>query len=122
MIRYCSAGHERLIVWRRESGRCEIIDPGGVALGILPDIESKITEHTLRLEAGDKLVLYTDGATDALNEGEERFGLERLAELLRAAPASGAEETLRALQAGLNRHVGRKPLFDDADADRSAKE
>ena len=64
---------------------------------------------SVALQAGDQLVLYTDGVTDTVGENE-RFGEERLAETLRAA--GDATETVNAIERALTRFA-EGPQADD---------
>jgi PAS domain S-box-containing protein len=93
-----------------------VVDPGGGAepagplgplLGAFPD--ARWTERELTLEAGQSLVLYTDGVTDTRGHGE-RFGQERLARTLAEVAtrdadevAAHVDEALRAFEVGPQR-------------------
>ncbi len=57
-VSIASAGHPPLLV-RRSDGRVEQVFHTGPALGLYP--EAVFTQHELRLERGDRLLLYTDG-------------------------------------------------------------
>jgi sigma-B regulation protein RsbU (phosphoserine phosphatase) len=90
-VRYAGAGHEHMIV-RRASGAVETLRTGGVVLGLMADLSGKIEERTLELRRGDLLVLYTDGATEAISPAGEELGLDRLVDAIKdsgplAAPA-----------------------------------
>jgi len=63
---------------------------GSPALGIVPDVQYKIGRYTL--DAGDKIVLYTDGVTEAHSPAKELFGEERLFEILKREPDNSPEE------------------------------
>ena len=58
----------------------------GPLLG-LPLRKMSFRQQVLDLDAGDTVVMYTDGVTEAHHRGEELFGEERLMETVRAAPA-----------------------------------
>lgn len=78
---YCDGGHERPLVLRRD-GRPELIEKrGGLALGVLPDAVYR-EEDVVRLAAGEGLVIYTDGASEAMNAGNEMFTAARLRDAL----------------------------------------
>lgn len=71
--------HEDLLVFRRESGRVELLPSSGIWAGVSSDVEEgQVDERELRLWPGDALLLYTDGITEAMNADQQRFGLERL--------------------------------------------
>jgi phosphoserine phosphatase RsbU/P len=77
---YANAGHNppfRL----RSDGSAEFLDVGGLLLGAFPDVVYE--ESSLQLEPGDLLVFYTDGVTEALDDSDREFGLERLVNTIR---------------------------------------
>ncbi len=77
-LSYVGAGHEHILVYRGDSGECEALLSGGVALGMVPDNSAMIAEKEIQLNEGDFIVLYSDGITEARNEAGELYGLERL--------------------------------------------
>ncbi len=83
-LNYCGAGHERLLIFRNESGRVEDRPSGGIVLGAIPEVGHMLEETSLDLDDGDTLLLYTDGVTEARNPKGEEFGLDRLKILLEA--------------------------------------
>ncbi|MFN8179118.1 MAG: SpoIIE family protein phosphatase [bacterium] len=87
---YSSAGHEPgLLV--RASGGVERLTDGGLLLGVFP--EAFYVGGRVRLEPGDRLLLYTDGLSDAAGEGDEPLGEKGVVRLLGAAEAAGAAPT-----------------------------
>jgi phosphoserine phosphatase RsbU/P len=77
---YENAGHCRALLMRR-NGEVESLRGGGAVLGALPDWVYR--NYTAQLQLGDKLVLYTDGITEAESAQLEEFGEERLLEAAR---------------------------------------
>jgi serine phosphatase RsbU (regulator of sigma subunit) len=69
----------------------------------------------MRLEPGDRLLLYTDGITEARSPDGEFFGEQRLADFITAAAAAAvpAPETVRRLMRSLLTHQADQ-LQDDA--------
>ncbi|OGJ42184.1 hypothetical protein A3I58_00455 [Candidatus Peregrinibacteria bacterium RIFCSPLOWO2_02_FULL_39_10] len=101
---FVGAGHEHILVYHANSGECEAILSGGVAIGMVPDNSKAIKEQSLNAEDGDYIVLYSDGITEAKNSLGEMFGLERLKNLVvEYAPQYSAE--------GVNYHIA-KSLVD----------
>lgn len=101
-MHYTGAGHEHLVVHRPSTGETEMVRAGGVVLGLVEDLGERIKEETLTLLPGDVVCLYTDGATEAPNAEGEEFGLERVAEAVRAGPLDPAaivERVMTAVQA-----------------------
>jgi sigma-B regulation protein RsbU (phosphoserine phosphatase) len=74
-LRYVSAGHNPALLLRA-SGRLERLDSTGVPVGMLPNPTWR--EEIRTMEPGDLLAVYTDGLTEAVDESDREFGLERL--------------------------------------------
>jgi serine phosphatase RsbU (regulator of sigma subunit) len=86
-IRYTNAGHNPPIVIRG-NGQLLRLEEGGPVLGIFPD--RRYDDQTVTLGPGDRLLLFTDGVTEAQNSSGEEFGDERLIALVReSADAQG---------------------------------
>ena len=84
-VRISSAGHPLALV-RRSDGRVEAVGRPGTLLGLFPDLDLHDTRLVLR--AGDAMVMYTDGVTEARSHiNRELYGDQRLIELL-AGPAN----------------------------------
>jgi serine phosphatase RsbU (regulator of sigma subunit) len=84
-IVYSSAGHLRPVVYRYGKSDIEVIDAGGLPLGMDDNdfFSETITVASLTLKPGDVFFQYTDGLTEAMNREREQFGEERLYDLIR---------------------------------------
>jgi sigma-B regulation protein RsbU (phosphoserine phosphatase) len=85
---YCNAGHNAPVLVRAD-GRLERLTTGGMVLGV--DRDAAYAGASVQLDRGDRLVLFTDGLTEAWSRDDEEFGEERLLALLvehRAATAT----------------------------------
>jgi len=78
-LRYVNAGHNPPVVMHRD-GSHERLTEGGIVLGAFPN-QTFATGYA-RLRSGDRLVLYTDGVTEAANAEDEEFGDARLIQVL----------------------------------------
>jgi phosphoserine phosphatase RsbU/P len=78
-LRYVNAGHNAPIVFHRD-GSHHRLDQGGGVLGIFQ--LQKYALGTQELSPGDRLVLFTDGVTEASNSEEIEYGEARLLSLL----------------------------------------
>ena len=87
-ITLCTAGHDPPVLKRR-SGETAYVEARGTLLGAFE--APPLTDVLLTLAAGDQLLLYTDGVVDSRREGE-RFGTERLHEIVARSAARTAEE------------------------------
>jgi sigma-B regulation protein RsbU (phosphoserine phosphatase) len=74
-LRYSNAGHCFPLL-HRSRGDAEGLGEGGIVLGIIPD--SKYWDVTMQFDPGNKILLFTDGITEATNTLGEEFGEARL--------------------------------------------
>lgn len=78
-----AGAHEEILMWRAGAAKSEIVLTSGMWVGVLPDFSGIVRTERQRLEPGDVMLLYTDGITEALGpDGSERFGSDRLVEML----------------------------------------
>jgi sigma-B regulation protein RsbU (phosphoserine phosphatase) len=77
---YSAAGHPPLLLWHRANRTLLELNENGLLLGVRPSEEYAQTEFTL--EAGDRLLVYTDGLVEAVNARGEAFGEARLGEFI----------------------------------------
>jgi sigma-B regulation protein RsbU (phosphoserine phosphatase) len=95
VLSYANGGHSTPYL-RRADGSVEVLGgAGGLVLGVMPGVV--YPEHTLQLLPGDRLVLYTDGVTEAFNPADEPYGTERLIAEVKAhgdAAAAGLVERI----------------------------
>jgi sigma-B regulation protein RsbU (phosphoserine phosphatase) len=108
-LTYVNAGHEPLLILRR--GEVQIAGEGDLVLGIERDVTYQ--EHTLGLEPGDVLLLYTDGASEARNFADEEFGRERLRESLRTYGGLDPQQVLDNIVWDIRRFAGLAEQSDD---------
>lgn len=111
-IEYADGGHEPPYIVRACGGASMIEKIGGLALGFIPGYDFQ--PGKLQLNAGDSLILYTDGITEAMNEQHHLFGAERIQELLdRAAAGIEAQVLSKTLLGGVAAFVGGAHQSDD---------
>ncbi|MEV4620748.1 PP2C family protein-serine/threonine phosphatase [Asanoa sp. NPDC049573] len=116
-LRTINAGHPGVQLVRDGKAIKELPGPTTLPLGLgyLSDEPPRVHEETLH--PGDRLLLYTDGVTEAVNSAGERFGLERLLDLVQRAlnDELPTPETMRRLVQAVLDHHG-EALQDDATA------
>jgi serine phosphatase RsbU (regulator of sigma subunit) len=88
-LAYVNAGHNRPMLLRK-SGALDRLSSGGPPLGVFRDAAYR--EGTIALSAGDLLVVFTDGITEAPDAAEREFGDGRLEAVLRENADSAVEE------------------------------
>lgn len=106
-----SAGHCPLAV--AQPGEVRTFAPEGMPLGILED--TLFQEESVELPENCRVLLYTDGLTDALNSSREHFGQQRLMDWLGRTPQTGqtAEQLKDELAGKLAQHQLNTALNDD---------
>ena len=77
---YSAAGHPPLLLWQRATRTLLEFNESGLLLGVRSSEEYEQTEFTL--EAGDRLLVYTDGLVEAVNARGEAFGEVQLGEFI----------------------------------------
>lgn len=107
---YCNAGHNPPILVRADGSARELRVGGGV-LGLFAEWTYEQTQ--LKLEGGDRLVLYTDGITEVESPDDEEFGTDRVKEIVVQNRAGSAEEIQRTLMHAVSRHCEER-FQDDA--------
>lgn len=112
LLTYVNAGHNPAYLVRADEA-CFELAPTGPLLGFLET--ASYAQVQVQLGAGDFVLLYTDGVTDAVSSDamEDSFGEERLKALLEARRGASAAEVLQALTAALTGFIGPTAPFDD---------
>jgi phosphoserine phosphatase RsbU/P len=116
-LRYSNAGHNPALLYRKSGdGETSItwLGPTGAAIGLVEDFRPG--ESSLELAAGDVLVLYTDGITDAVNPQGQPFGEDGLAAVVQESGTLPARELTQRLWRAVQEFTGGGPLADDATA------
>jgi len=112
---YANAGHNPPVVFR--NGKAEfLVDEPDLAAGPAPGIE--YMEHTIPIAEDFRLLLYTDGVTEAQDQSGGFFGESRLRRLAENAFRAGmtARETVCAVRESVEEFVGGAPQADDITA------
>jgi len=110
-LAYGSAGHNPPMLWRASSQSCERLDAEGLILGVKRKVAYE--EKQVQLEAGDMLLLYTDGITEAVNPAGEFFGEERLCALLEECRSLSPQELIDRALDRVRSFVGAPSFVDD---------
>lgn len=109
------AGHDPPLLFKRESGKVELLRPPGIALGIDGGaVFERVTKDLdVHLQPGDCVLLYTDGVREAVDAQGEEFGVDRMSECFRMAAPLGAEAVLTRMLGELRQFTGDGPQMDD---------
>jgi sigma-B regulation protein RsbU (phosphoserine phosphatase) len=108
-VELCNAGHCPPFLLR--PNETERLDAAGLPLGLFCNVEYPVTR--VNLAAGDCLVLYTDGITEAQDPGGNLFGEDRLTRSLRHHCGGNAEALAQAVMDDAGRfRAGSRPTDD----------
>ena len=110
-LAYANGGHNTPLVVHADGSSTVIPPTGGIALGVVPDFTFE--ESSMTLQPGERVVLYTDGVTEAENDQGDQFELERLCEIFTNGAPMDARATNEAVLAAVEAFAGDAPQFDD---------
>jgi sigma-B regulation protein RsbU (phosphoserine phosphatase) len=110
-LRYATGGHPPPIVVADSGLAYEMKKAPGTVLGMMEDLDYE--EERVTLAAGDHLVLYSDGVSEAMSPTNELFGEERLVDFLGTLRAATAEGANHAVVDRVRRFADTAPQADD---------
>ncbi len=106
-----NAGHENPVI-RRHGGEYEYLQtPHGLVLGVMA--KAKYKDYSYELAPGDSIFVYTDGIPEAVDAKGERYGTERLLEVLNHCIEDDPEELIGHIHSGVDDFAGEVEQFDD---------
>lgn len=108
-FRYIVAGHPPP-VHVTAPGRAVFLLGGGLPIGIT---ETDYEEHSIQLEAGDRLIFYSDGVTECMNVSKELFGNSRFLQSLRNPAGHSLDTMLSNVLNHTQTWSGDVPFHDD---------
>jgi sigma-B regulation protein RsbU (phosphoserine phosphatase) len=107
-LTFSNAGHNPPLL-ANGNDHCQRLEDGGRVIGVIAD--SPYVHRTIQLNAGDKLLIFTDGLTEARNVAGEEFGERRLSECLVNYSGRSAAELRANILSAVRDFCGNK--FDD---------
>ncbi len=112
---FARAGHNPVILKRSPSQEPDMVQPTGLAIGLVTGarFDDTIEERTLDLRIGDVLVFYTDGFSEAMNQAKDQYGDDRLARKVSDLGQRSATEILHAVAEDVHHFVESAGRHDD---------
>jgi hypothetical protein len=110
-LRYTNAGHPAPLLLKADEQRCRRLSLGGMGIGICA--RQLYREETVRMTAGDVLLLYTDGLTETRGPDSAMFGETRLAQAVGRYRHATAWEIVSALLGEAEAFSGGAAQTDD---------
>ena len=108
-VEICNAGHLPPLLLHQ--GRVRSIEATGLPVGVF--CNEQFSVNKIKLEKGDTLFLYTDGLSEALDQGGGEYGVERLSRLLSANWTLPSQGLINACVSDLVSFAGRMGTADD---------
>lgn len=113
MVRFCQAGHPNPVVIRA-TGEIEFVGQGGAPIGLIPDME--YDTEVIHIQAGDRLMFYSDGITECENPDGQMLDNEGLEALLSRHWGLSEDEVLDQVVTSMTKFTGKQQFEDDVSA------
>ena len=110
-LRFSSAGHLDPYVFRSSGRRIEPLSSWGFPLGVKR--REPFQEHTVEFAAGDRLILYSDGLIEAIDDDGEPFGFDRFEKTILDSGHLTADEIKKSLLNAVKKFTHNRPPEDD---------
>lgn len=110
-IIYSSAGHPYNMRYNSETGEVEKLETKNMVIGIMKGRD--FLENSFNFNIGDRIVLYTDGISEARNENKEMFGDDRLSKLIKEHTEIPPKEFIELVEYEVKAFTGRDNFDDD---------
>jgi sigma-B regulation protein RsbU (phosphoserine phosphatase) len=111
VLRYANGGHNPPYLRRTDGSIATLDGGGGIVLGALAGAE--FPDHAVTLQPGERIVLYTDGVTEACDAGGAQYGAERLVREIQAHGAGSAGTIVAHICASVAAFAGTAAQSDD---------
>ncbi len=109
-LTYCNAGHNPPLL-HRAGGGIEPLLPTGAAIGLVEQVE--FGQSSVQVQSGDRLILYTDGVVEWMNDQRELFGESRVMSLLQESKHLSPQRTITELRERLHLFAAAQTPADD---------
>jgi sigma-B regulation protein RsbU (phosphoserine phosphatase) len=117
VVSFVNAGHCEPIVTGADGGAQLLERTGNLPLGVMP--QGTFAEKSFTLAAGEMLLLYTDGVTEAADRSGDMFRVQRLLDIARQSAGRSPDELMLAVIGGLESFCAGTVQADDISAWRS---
>lgn len=109
-LTYVNAGHNPPILVR--NNQIIRLSEGGIILGVMKTL-MPYNSNSIQLESGDKIIMFTDGVSEAMNPFSQEFSEERLEKIALNTVVSNSVETLNKIREEIENFVEGAPQSDD---------
>ena len=84
--------HEDILVYRKATGKVEIIESEGFWMGVVPEVKDLVHKSNFKLNSGDFITLFTDGVIECRNKAGEQYDTSRLIQVIEENANEGIEK------------------------------
>src|SRR6516162_8964704 len=111
-LSYVNAGHNPPLIVRKSATACQVfrLETGGPVIGL---VQQYYQQDSFPLEAGDLVVLFTDGVSEAMNAQNEEWGEDRLIEVAKTWHRLPALEVMTRILSAVEAFAAGAPQYDD---------
>ncbi len=110
-LTYVNAGHNPPMLLGKKSGTITELNDGGLILGMMPGVE--YVNGKVILEPHDRLILFTDGVSEAMNSTDEEFGEHRIGQLMQKSQSESCKEAVKLIEREVIKFHGSNTFDDD---------
>jgi sigma-B regulation protein RsbU (phosphoserine phosphatase) len=107
---YANAGHDLPLYFPAGSNPFPL-NTRSLALGLKKDVRYEMESVSVR--PGDRLLIYSDGITEAMNKQHEEFGIAELSKIMMNGPGRSAQKLVDEIVTAVNRHFNGTSQNDD---------
>ncbi|MBP9192074.1 MAG: serine/threonine-protein phosphatase [Ignavibacteria bacterium] len=114
-MKICRAGHTPLLYYSSSQRTCSEIKQNGMAIGLNNSglFENSLEEFYINTAKDDVLLFYSDGLTEAMNDRNSEFGIDKVKELLLTNSQESAEEIKNEILSAIYKFRGYAEVHDD---------
>jgi sigma-B regulation protein RsbU (phosphoserine phosphatase) len=106
-----NAGHDDALICRRNGETVPMKSKHNIVVGAFE--EARYTNFEFTLEKGEKILLYTDGLSEATDANDQLFGRERAIQAFDAYKDRDPQGIIEGVRSRVDEFVGEAPQFDD---------
>jgi sigma-B regulation protein RsbU (phosphoserine phosphatase) len=110
---YCSASHPPVPVLKKKTGKIELLETTGMIVGAFEKLPIPYETKKMKLNPGDRIVLYTDGLTEGCNSDNIEYGKERLYRNIKYYANLPINEFNKKVIEDVDQHAEGEPRRDD---------
>jgi serine phosphatase RsbU (regulator of sigma subunit) len=108
---YSNAAHPPFLLYQREHGRTVVLEQPSNLLGAMPNMAFE--EHSIRVQPGDTLFVYTDGLTDRVNGDGDFYSIDRVAKVMENAPDADVNTIYESIFSDVSGFAATEEFKDD---------